>query len=423
MKPKPILALLALASTLVPAWAAAKKKPKPPEPSALERYVAEAAAAARANNDASPGSLWSSAALFTDLARDLRASRVNDTVTVLVAENASAVSSGNVQTARTSSAKASITALGGVTKATGALANLLGTSGDQELKGSGTIGRQTVISTTLGTRVVHVLPNGYLETPDGDLHHAGHPGRARIAQRLSGGGRSQGDPREFRTASHHGARCGAAGGSGSEQCGSIGPDRATGGLGQWKGCGGGRHQASVHPVPAADGSASVLGLEETMRWMAFCLVAAALAAPAPCATRLKDLAGIEGVRDNQLIGYGLVVGLAGKGDTQQTLFSPQSLANMLERMGVSVPGATLRTKDMAAVMITATLPPFAQPGIHLDVTAAAIGDATNLQGGVLLLAPQHAGLHARQKRLPCVCKSMKPPLADRWVTGSPSRWT
>src|ERR1035438_653150 len=116
-----------------------------------------------------------------------------------------------------------------------------------------------------------------------------------------------------------------------------------------------------------------------MRWMAFCLVAAALTATAPCATRLKDLAGIEGVRDNQLIGYGLVVGLAGKGDTQQTLFSPQSLANMLERMGVSVPGATLRTKDMAAVMITATLPPFAQPGIHLDVTAAAIGDATNLQ--------------------------------------------
>ena len=106
--------------------------------------------------------------------------------------------------------------------------------------------------------------------------------------------------------------------------------------------------------------------------------------------RLKELVSIEGVRDNQLIGYGLVVGLAGKGDTQQTLFSPQSLANMLERMGVSVPGATLRTKDMAAVMITATLPPFAQPGIHLDVTAAAIGDATNLQGGVLLLAPLKA---------------------------------
>ncbi len=127
-----------------------------------------------------------------------------------------------------------------------------------------------------------------------------------------------------------------------------------------------------------------------MRWIALCLAIAALATPARGATRLKDLAGIEGVRDNQLIGYGLVVGLAGKGDTQQTVFSPQSLANMLERMGVSVPGATLRTKDMAAVMITATLPPFAQPGIHLDVTAAAIGDATNLQGGVLLLTPLKA---------------------------------
>jgi flagellar L-ring protein precursor FlgH len=162
MRTKPGLAWLALACALAPAWAAASKKPKPPEPSALERYVAEATAAAGANNDATPGSLWSSSALFADLARDLRASRVNDTVTVLVAENASAVSSGNVQTARTSSAKASITALGGMTKAAGALANLLGTSGDQQLKGSGTIGRQTVISTTLGTRVVHVLPNGYL---------------------------------------------------------------------------------------------------------------------------------------------------------------------------------------------------------------------------------------------------------------------
>jgi len=117
---------------------------------------------------------------------------------------------------------------------------------------------------------------------------------------------------------------------------------------------------------------------------------ALLAAPSPSATRLKDLAGIEGVRDNPLLGYGLVVGLAGKGDTQQTVFSPQSLANLLERMGVTVPGTTLRVKDTAAVMITATLPPFAQPGIHLDVTVAAIGDATTLQGGLLLLTPLKA---------------------------------
>ncbi len=126
-----------------------------------------------------------------------------------------------------------------------------------------------------------------------------------------------------------------------------------------------------------------------MRWTTVGLMVL-LAAPAPCGTRLKDLASIEGVRDNQLIGYGLVVGLAGKGDTQQTVFSPQSLANLLERMGISVPGATIRVKDTASVMVTATLPPFAQPGVRLDVTAAAIGDATNLQGGILLMTPLKA---------------------------------
>jgi len=161
MNAKSILVLV-LSCALPLAAASKKKAEKPPEASALDRYIAEAAAAARANNDATTGSLWSSAALFTDLARDLRASRVNDTVTVQVAENASALSTGNVQTARASSATASITSLAGPQKASGTLANLLGTSGNQQLQGSGTIGRTTVITTTLGTRVVHVLPNGYL---------------------------------------------------------------------------------------------------------------------------------------------------------------------------------------------------------------------------------------------------------------------
>ena len=140
MKPLAIATCIAFTAVAGPLWAASKKKPqKPPEPTPLERYVSEATAAARANNDASAGSLWSSAALFTDLARDLRASRINDTVTVLVAENASALSTGNVQTARTSSANASITSLAGPQKAAGTLANLLGTSGSQQLQGSGTI--------------------------------------------------------------------------------------------------------------------------------------------------------------------------------------------------------------------------------------------------------------------------------------------
>src|SRR5678816_3113279 len=102
-------------------------------------------------------------------------------------------------------------------------------------------------------------------------------------------------------------------------------------------------------------------------------------------TRLKDLVTLEGVRDNQLIGYGLVVGLAGTGDRKQTVFSSQSLANLLQQMGVAVSPTAIQVRNTAAVMITATLPPFAQPGSKIDVTAGAIGDAANLQGGLLLL--------------------------------------
>lgn len=109
--------------------------------------------------------------------------------------------------------------------------------------------------------------------------------------------------------------------------------------------------------------------------------------PLAAATRLKELAAVEGVRENQLIGYGLVVGLAGTGDRRQTMFSAQSLTNMLERMGVSVPSTAIRVNNVAAVMITATLPAYAQPGARIDVTAAAIGDASNLQGGLLLMTP------------------------------------
>ena len=102
-------------------------------------------------------------------------------------------------------------------------------------------------------------------------------------------------------------------------------------------------------------------------------------------TRLKDVASIEGVRENQLIGYGLVVGLAGTGDRRQTVFSVQSLNHLLERMGVSVAPSAIRVNNTAAVIVTGTLPAFAQPGTRIDVTAAAIGDASNLQGGLLLL--------------------------------------
>lgn len=109
--------------------------------------------------------------------------------------------------------------------------------------------------------------------------------------------------------------------------------------------------------------------------------------PTAQATRIKDLASLEGVRDNQLIGYGVVVGLAGTGDKRQTVFSAQSLTNMLQKMGVSINPVSIQVRNIAAVMVTANLPPFAQPGTRIDITAAAVGDATNLQGGLLLMTP------------------------------------
>jgi flagellar P-ring protein precursor FlgI len=121
----------------------------------------------------------------------------------------------------------------------------------------------------------------------------------------------------------------------------------------------------------------------TIRAIAICLMGL-LISPGPAA-RLKELVSVEGVRDNQLIGYGIVVGLAGTGDRQQTIFSNQSLTNILERMGVAVSPTIIRVKNTAAVMVTAVLPAFAQPGMHIDTTVAAIGDAPNLQGGLLVL--------------------------------------
>ena len=108
--------------------------------------------------------------------------------------------------------------------------------------------------------------------------------------------------------------------------------------------------------------------------------------------RLKDITQIEGIRDNQLIGYGLVAGLAGTGDKQQTIFSVQTLANMLQREGVNIQNqlSVIQVRNIAAVFVTATLPPFARPGLKIDVTVSSIGDAKSLAGGTLLLTPLSA---------------------------------
>lgn len=105
---------------------------------------------------------------------------------------------------------------------------------------------------------------------------------------------------------------------------------------------------------------------------------------------VRDIASVEGVRENPVFGYGIVVGLRGTGDKQQTLFTTQTLSNVLARMGVQVPATSMIVKNVAAVFVTATLPPFATPGTRIDVTVSSAGDAKSLEGGLLLLTPLYA---------------------------------
>lgn len=130
------------------------------------------------------------------------------------------------------------------------------------------------------------------------------------------------------------------------------------------------------------------------RLKAAALVLAALlagTAPAAAGPRIKDIVDVENVRPNQLVGYGLVVGLAGTGDrTRNAPFTEESMQAMLERMGVNVRGTQMRTQNVAAVSITATMPPFARAGSRIDVQVSALGDATSLQGGTLLVSSLRA---------------------------------
>jgi flagellar P-ring protein precursor FlgI len=121
--------------------------------------------------------------------------------------------------------------------------------------------------------------------------------------------------------------------------------------------------------------------------------ALAPAESSPQLARVKDVATIEGIRDNQLVGYGLVVGLRGTGDSSQTVFPAQTLISALERMGITVPqtgsnsASNMQVKNMAGVFVVATLPPFSRPGYKLDITVSSAGDARSLEGGILLMTP------------------------------------
>jgi len=117
--------------------------------------------------------------------------------------------------------------------------------------------------------------------------------------------------------------------------------------------------------------------------LAAALVSPGMIAPAAATSRIKDIADFEGVRENQLVGYGIVVGLNGTGDDlkKKAVFTRESLIGMLERLGVNARDEDLETKNVAAVMVTASLPPFSRQGSEIDVTVSALGDASSLQGG------------------------------------------
>ena len=123
--------------------------------------------------------------------------------------------------------------------------------------------------------------------------------------------------------------------------------------------------------------------------LAAALVVPGLIAPAAATSRIKDIADFEGVRENQLVGYGIVVGLNGTGDDlkKKAVFTRESLIGMLERLGVNARDEDLETKNVAAVMVTGNLPPFSRQGSEIDVSVSSLGDASSLQGGTLLVTP------------------------------------
>src|SRR5213593_2862172 len=129
---------------------------------------------------------------------------------------------------------------------------------------------------------------------------------------------------------------------------------------------------------------TVLRLRSFAAGLALCLV---FVSSAPAASRIKDIGHFAGVRSNALSGYGLVIGLNKTGDKRQTFFTQQTLLNMLERFGLSVNNPAIRVENIAGVMMTANLGPFEKPGSQIDVTVSSIGDATSLQGGILLQTP------------------------------------
>jgi flagellar P-ring protein precursor FlgI len=322
----------------------------------LEEYIRQARAS-QIPLQTSEGSLYSRSGINSELFTDIKAKRVNDIVTIRILESTQAQSAADAQTNRSSSVSLGIQNLFGAENHTSVLQNMLTANSDLQFQGEGSTNRSGSVDALLSARVREVLPNGDMVIEGVKLVSSEQ--KISVPATLS-----------FRRL--------------SQTCSCRSMARASSAI-----------------TSGVDGLSESLrrpgrsnGVEWTMKYLKQSLAALLFLA---CASpegysqiRLKDVARWQGVRDNQLVGYGLVVGLNKTGDRRQTMFSTQSLISMLDRMGITLQNNDIRVENIAAVMVTATLSPFARTGSRLDVTVSSIGDARSLQGGILVQTPLKA---------------------------------
>ena len=294
-------------------------------------------------------------------------------MTIRVVENIEGAGAADSALDKTSKAAAGVTQMFGAEKALPSAVdptNLVGASSGTQFKGSGATSRSGTLSATITARVMEVLPNGDLVL-EGAREIEINGDRQMVV--LTGVAR----PRDV-----------------SDQNVVLSPK-----IGQLRIRYFGRGLMKDNLKPGLAGPRAQQGvlmmrvLHGLLRLVTVVAAVAAfgvtLADPAAGDTtvRLRDVASLQGAAPVPLIGYGLVVGLNKSGDRRQTMFSAQTLANMLERFGVLVPGEDIKIENVAAVLVTAELPAFSRRGSRLDVTASSIGDARSLQGGTLLPTP------------------------------------
>ena len=407
----------------------AAKKQKPSDPTktppelALHSYI-DRVRAQHAAEVSTAGSIWSPEGRLVRLGTDAKAARMHDVVSIVVIESLAASTDGQVkERPRVECQFQRHRSLFGALKASNSLQNLVGQNSASGLTAQGQSTTNSSLATTFGGEVVDVLPNGMLvvqatrqltfsqQTQIIKLRGLVRPEDVSAQNQVL----STCDDRSG-TRSYRQGNCErldlppeSAGALAGKAAGVLRASRTQEGENQMEQTESTSAEQLEESAPrrfrtSGLPSQSRSKTSEGLQWAcssAWTLLAAVIAVAAGLArsetpgqmARVKDVATIEGIRDNQLVGYGLVVGLRGTGDSSQTVFPAQTLISALERMGVTVPqtgsnsASNMQVKNMAAVFVVATLPPFSRPGYRVDITASSAGDARSLEGGILLMTP------------------------------------